>query len=147
MNSARRCHSQYCDCAKQGEAGSDEAEAGRPRSRAITALNFEVGNCLLMSSFSYYHRDVISLVELSKQRAAMVPALSAEHFTWLAKLGAAKTRSAMLRNSRANPPAGELELFALTPPRRFVPALRLDLAAIAILLSAHLPPTPIAVAR
>jgi DNA-binding MurR/RpiR family transcriptional regulator len=50
------------------------------------ANNFRKGTCLLVSSFSYYHRDVISLAELAKQREATVLAITDFELSPLTKI-------------------------------------------------------------
>jgi DNA-binding MurR/RpiR family transcriptional regulator len=50
------------------------------------ANNFKNGTCLLVSSFSYYHRDVLSLAELAKQREATVLAITDFELSPLTKI-------------------------------------------------------------
>lgn len=50
------------------------------------ANNFRKGSCLLVSSFSYYHRDVISLAELAKQKGATVLAITDFELSPLTKI-------------------------------------------------------------
>jgi DNA-binding MurR/RpiR family transcriptional regulator len=50
------------------------------------AQNFAPDTCLLVSSFNYYHRDVIALAELAAQKKAKILAITDFDFSPLAKI-------------------------------------------------------------
>jgi DNA-binding MurR/RpiR family transcriptional regulator len=50
------------------------------------AQNFAADTCFLVSSFNYYHRDVIALAELASQKKAKILAITDFDFSPLAKI-------------------------------------------------------------